>query len=181
MNSETDVLRSVQRWANSVFTGYVVMSGRHEPQARPGGVVRMTPNVAASGTAYRTDLVAAVTLYLWPEGREGDAAYAEWEARQLATKLRRAITQGAVGSRAFRIPLWDYDGIDADTDLPSDRRAITSFLGVRIAPTVQIQQDPEVDDLFTVFADLRLTWTDVGDQSRFNGPLLTGVQVAEKP
>jgi hypothetical protein len=175
---ELSALRSLKRFLAHVLPPpWDVQLVRREPQERPLAVVRFVGPTTTNGSAYVVDYSRQVEVFAYPIGVVGEPAASEFEARRVAQTLQKALRSGhaAAGSRALRVPFYDFSELEYDELLPVDA-APSDYLAIG-GLTFDVRQDPEADDLYTVMLDFRAQWSADGDRSRFEGPTLTAVSL----
>lgn len=155
-----------------------VQPARREPQIRPLAVVRPVGPRTSGGTAYVRHYVRQWEIFAYPPGNRDDPQLGYYEAERVMNDLVRALDSGhaAAGSKALRVPLYDFSGVTDTTFLLVGAQPIDYLVVSNV--DADIQPDPEQDGLFTVMVDLRVNWSDDGDRSRYDGAILedTGIQ-----
>jgi hypothetical protein len=112
------------------------------------------------------ELTQAYAVYAYPTpppsatGTPSDAHVAAERVRQM---LVDAFASARLdGARPMRIPLYDYDGLDAN--LPAAHREQADYMRV-VGASVDLQPEPNDPRQTVVVADLRLNWrVPVGDE-----------------
>lgn len=179
MRTSVDAQRSLRRYIGEILPAYDVQPVREEGQDRPLAVVRPIPGADVnSGSAYIHDITQRFQVFVYPQGTEGDPVAGTLEAEQVADLLRRAFLQGGFGGGyAWRVPVFDYDGVPATPTAEQVPTEPYDFLLLGRPFHIEQRPDPDDDTLFTVTLDLRLSWSDVGDTRRFEGAKLHDLTV----
>lgn len=183
--------RSLLRYLSFILPApWDVQPTRAEPATRPMCVCQ--PLLAASvasqqrgsgerGWAYIRDYQVPFEIMAYPPGVDGEPVGAYRLATQAYEALMRAFDTGRgspVGTKdqgySMRVPMYDWTGLAFDQDQPPDAQPFTYLVIGGLYGSVR--QDPEQDDLYTVLIDLRASWADDGDTSRFDGNALQQIQ-----
>lgn len=181
VQANVDALRSLQLWLSHVLpVPWDLQIARSEVE-RPSGIIRQIGPEPSNGSAYVRDNQADYEVFLYPLGIEGEPVQSELEARRLVADLKKAMTQGVIvtvpayQSYCLRIPVFDYDDVPWNEDLPPAAASYDFFPVSNF--TVEARVDPDDDTLFTVVMDLRMSWRTDGDISRTKGTILQDVRV----
>jgi hypothetical protein len=170
-----DALRSVKRYvAVALGDEWEVRLSREEGAfARPFARVWQAAGTTYPLTSGRwlADMVQPFVISAYPEqGRDPDQALLF--AQCVENTLYRAFRVGVENGRALRVPLYNYyrtDDWDTGTWYPK------AFMRVNDLST-QPFPDPDVNTLWTVICDVRLTWRRVAETIP-SGPTLESVRV----
>lgn len=178
--TEISALRSMKRAIGRTLPApWDVQLRRAEPNKRPLCVVRFLGPTTSTGSAYVREFEKLCEIFAYPEGVEGDATRSELEARRISDTLLRALDTGNAnaGTKALRVPFFDYSAVADDAVLP-DNAAPFDYL-VLSQVTVEVRNDPDADDLFTVMLNMRINWRADGDVSRFDGQTWQDIQIPQ--
>lgn len=171
-----DVLRSLKKYLASVLADappseeeggpYDVNLVRDEFMARPSAVVRALGDVLYDGSRHTTDIVQPFEIFVYPtNGFDGGEIGNSLAAYEVQRVLANGFVVGISPGRAYRVPIWSYEGVnwdEASTGDPIGYARVDQF-------TAQTMVDAEDDTLFTVMANFRLTWRQEGDRVGFEG------------
>jgi hypothetical protein len=182
VNTPEDLIRSVRRWFGVVLPEpWDIQYQRTDDLDRPSVIVQPSTGQLTSGSAYIRQNQRDFQAFVYPTGFEGDPPRSRVEAEGFAYTLERAMAQGfkpdglVYYSRALRLPVFDYADVPWDQGQPSDALPYDYLPVANFGTDVRV--DPDDDSLFTVVVDMRITWTTLGDISRFDGPLMTDMRV----
>jgi hypothetical protein len=173
MRSAWDVQRSVKKYVGElVLPGYEVrLSSEEGAWERPfARVAWATPSAITMIGARQVETRRTLSIVAWPALVSEDAG--PGAATEAAEDLVERLTVGfAAGlhvpsyapdrnrAHPFRIPLYDYDGVDLNEAATDSERATTDFVWVVEEPNVGTVRDPDTDLSLLVTCDLRLRWT----------------------
>jgi hypothetical protein len=176
MRTVTDALRSVARYT-SVALGpdyEVRMAQEKGTFNRPYARVVQVPNIQLVTQRWdRAKLIASYNIVAYPvPGVNADASLLA--AMDVAEKLWLAFAGPGVGNptmrrqvdsnmqgRPSRVPLYDYAGVPLDGPaafVDETRRDPRDFMRVEGAPEVSPFADPDDERLFSVAANIRMSW-----------------------
>lgn len=164
MRTASDALRSVNRHVAQAFGSAweVRLSKQKGDFYRPFVRVTQVPTltvVAESFTVIR--LTSAYQVVAFPE-RQATVDGSQMTALAAVETLYQAFTGPGVGKgRVYRVPLYDYDGIPftgPDAFATENDRVYCDFLKVEAPPDVQMNQDDDDDYLWSVAANIRMSW-----------------------
>jgi hypothetical protein len=164
MRTAVDALRSLNRQvALTLGDGWECrLSNQKGDFYRPFARVTQVPTLAVNAeTSYRIKLTSAYTVVAYPEKQTtvDDTQYAAFQTMEL---LALAFAGPGVGyGRVYRIPFYDYDGIPytgPDSYATEADRDPRDFLKVEGVPDLAINQDQDDDYLWSVTANIRMSW-----------------------
>lgn len=157
MKTPIDVLRSLKRYtAQALPSDWEVRIDAEEGTfVRPSAIVTAVPSGAQmSGPVHATDYIQSFQVMCHPEigGKPMDSLII---ATNAAACLSAAFRQGVGDGRAWRVPLYDYEGVGADA--ASSARTPHDFARI-LDLNIANNQSQADERIYTVTAEVRLGW-----------------------
>lgn len=157
-----DARRSLSHYLSLGFPDYEHYLGRYDLTiGRPAIVIRRIGATLKSGPWHTLDIVQPFSIHMFPLGVE-DAEQSESHATQEEQKLRDIFERGVhLGPDSWighndRIPLWDWDSVALDQELPADHEP-EGMMRVLDSNT-QPFQDEDEPMFWRITATLRVSW-----------------------
>jgi hypothetical protein len=151
-------------------------------------VEALSNTIVGEGVNYHA-VIQPFSVYAYPEypeGTEGSVEESRLIAMEVAQSLLDALAIGGVdGSRPFRVPLYNYDGVALDGGTGSNARTPYDYLRI-VRGSTNVDRVPDATDprWITVVLGFRATWFRRGEQilgkpvqsvqSEFDSPSFSG-------
>jgi hypothetical protein len=160
VRTPTDALRSLKRYVALGFPGWEVRMPLEEGTfRRPSLYVKPVGAPALTGPAHAFDTGQRYTIYGYPPpGPTSPESLERAEACRWA--LIRLFRVGIPPGAPLRVPLYDYDGVPLD-GAAAGVRFDRDYLRAD-DPSVDLVQLPDDERLFTVTAEIRMSWRSEG-------------------
>jgi hypothetical protein len=169
MRELDDARRSLGRYMWLAFPDYDVFIHRDEQVFdRPGIVIRTVGDMLfpPGGGWAMIDVTQPFAVYLYPQPQDSikqSEAHATLEKQKLAKAFSHGLQypdNTTIGGHR-RVPLWDYEGVPIDAALPPERVDDVEYMRTLDMSITQLQEGDD-DRLWTLVANVRLTWRQHG-------------------
>jgi hypothetical protein len=161
VRTPTDALRSLKRYVALGFPGWEVRMPLEEGTfGRPSLYVKPVGPPALTGPAHAFDTAQRYTVYGYP--RPGATAPESlMAAEECRWALVRLFRVGIPPGAPLRVPLFDYAGIPLNGAADEATRFDRDFMRAD-DPSADLVQLPDDERLFTVTAEIRMSWRSEG-------------------
>lgn len=172
MRELNDARRSLGRYMWLAFPDHEVFIHRDEQLFdRPAVVVRTVGDMLFPGAGWAmVDVTQPFAVYVYPQPFD-NIKQSEAHALLEKQKLARAFSHGlefpgnvTVGGHR-RVPLWDYADVGIDEALPAGRVGELQYMRTLDMSVTQLQETDD-DRMWTLVANLRLTWRQTGPEEQ---------------